>query len=765
MNIVTIAVSFLLGVLVFQTSSHLPPKSCLILIPTAIILMRIWPRSGPLCVSILAYCWAYIFAIGMLFPQLSESLQNKDISISGRVVELNIQNKQYSQFIYEVQMIMSFENFKINIPHRIKLSWYYPPELIHIGQSCHFTVRLKKHWRFANPGSFDSEKSMFLRGTGGRGYVKNGQCLTSDTSKVDSNSLRDGWLEKFSEYASKFESYRLMSALSFGYRENIDNHDWQVLRNTGTSHLLAISGLHISAISAFVYLITIRLARCSAWICEKWTAQKTAAIFALIAAIFYAYLAGFSLPTQRALIMVMVGLWAILLNKPIVNYSVLSVALLLVLISNPMATLTAGFWMSFLAVFFIFVFLKCAHFKNKLMKIIFLQFYLGAALFPISLLFFAQASVIAPLVNIIAIPVVSFFILPVLLMSVVLSLLDVNIAMNMLLLVDQMFEWLWWGLEATAKVEFASYEYYPTLFAVIACCMGLVILVHPIGLPAKYLAFILLSSLFFIQPSKIDSQQLQMTVLDVGQGLSVVIETANYSLVYDAGPRFRSGFGTGHAVVLPFLHYRGIHQVDLAVVSHNDNDHAGGMHALLDHNKARAVLVSNEAHLYESKNIQLCRAGDHWIWDGVLFEILHPPENWHSSDNDRSCVIKISHPAGSILLTGDIETTAENWLVEQYGDNLGSDLLLVPHHGSTSSSSYRFVGRVHPQTSVFSAGYMNRYGFPHATIMQRYQELGAQLVDITREGAVTFLFDAEKGIITQPGYRKKTKRYWHSTKE
>ncbi len=761
---ITIAVSFLLGVCVFQISSHLPPIHCLGLMPFVIFLARRRTAWYPVSVAVLGYCWTYIFALILIFPQLSDALQNQDIPITGVVADIRSQHDQYSRFVFQLDPQSIQENQR-QIPQRVILSWYRPENKLHLSQPCRFTVRLKKHWRYANPGSFDKEKMMFLQGIGARGYVRSGECETVGSSHNNNFSLRERWLAKFSNKTAEYDNYHLMSALSFGAREDMQSHDWEILRNTGTSHLLAISGLHLSAISAVIYFVVMSMARCSATLCNRWPAQKIAAIFAICAAIFYAYLAGFSLPTQRALIMVSVALLAIILNKPVVNFTVLSVALLIVLIINPMSTLYAGFWMSFSAVFFIFFFIKSVRAKNKIIKVILLQCYLGAALFPISLWFFSEASVLAPIVNVIAVPVVSFLILPVLLLSVVFVLLDSNIAGHLLSIVDVMFEWLWLGFELVANVSFSSLEFYPSLLAVIACEIGLLILIQPSGLPGKYLSYLLISSLFLIQTPKLQSRQLRVTVLDVGQGLSVVLETTNHAMIYDAGPRSFSGFSTGHSVILPYLHYRGISTLDLAIVSHNDNDHSGGIYALMEQHKIQSLMVSNQPDLYQTDDIQLCRAGWTWSWDGVEFEILHPPENWLSNDNNRSCVLKITHPGGKILLAGDIEKTAEDWLVDQYGDNLGSDLLLAPHHGSTSSSSYRFVGRVHPQTAVFSAGYMNRYGFPHATIMQRYQEQGAQLVDITYEGAVTFLFDAQTGMTTQPGHRSSTQRYWHSTKE
>ena len=717
-----------------------------------------------LSIALVGYCWAFIFALAMVLPQLSSSLENKDILVSGIVADIRSEHDRFIQFVFQMDKA-SIQYHQHQIPQRVILSWYQPDEELHISQFCSFTVRLKKHWRYANPGSFDTEKIMFLHGIGARGYIRSGECKNFKKHQLGKVSLRENWLKKFKTDSRKYNNSHLMSALSFGDREEMEYHDWKILRNTGTSHLLAISGLHLSAISAVIYFIMCYALRCSATICNRWPAQKMAALCAIFAAIFYAYLADFSLPTQRALIMVCIGLLAIILNKPVVSFNVLSAALIIVLINNPMSTLSAGFWMSFLAVFFIFVFIKCINTKNRLTKIIFLQFFLGATLFPVSLWFFSQASIIAPIVNLIAVPIVSLLILPLLLLSVLLSLMNSHFVHYLLSIVNVLFDWLWQSLEWAATTTLSFIDFYPSLLGVIACVIGLLILIQPSGLPGKYLSSFLISSLFFIQLPKIQPNQMRMTVLDVGQGLSVVLETANHAMIYDVGPRSFSGFSTGHSVVLPYLRYRGITSLDLAIVSHNDNDHSGGVFALIKQDMVETLMVSNQPELYPTEHIVLCRSGLAWKWDGIYFEILHPPENWQSNDNNRSCVLQISHSSGKILLVGDIEKTAENWLVDQYGDNLGSEILLVPHHGSTSSSSYRFVGRVHPQTAVFSAGYMNRYGFPHATIMQRYQEYGAQLVDITHEGAVTFLFDADKGITQLPGHRARSQRYWHATKE
>ncbi len=715
MNMAKVALSFLLGVVLFQTSRELPSDYSLLLVPLCILLLIKYPRTSPLLFASLGYSWSFIFSLYVIYPQLSPQLEGEDIQLKGAVIEVKSESHQFSRFVFSIDQA-SIHQLNVQVPDNIMLSWYQPKQLIQYKQQCDFVVRLKRILGYSNPGGLDHEKNMFMAGIGARGYVRSGQCEVLSRTDVEQPSLRQQWISRFQVIAPQYENANLMQALTFGERQDIEQAQWQILRETGTSHLLAISGLHLSAISLVMFFLVSHLARCSAWVCERIPAQSIAAVCAMVAAIFYAYLAGFSLPTQRALIMVVIGLLAILLHKPVINIPLLSSALLLVLIINPLSVLNAGFWMSFLAVLFIFIVLKSTEGKSKLFRIIVVQFYLGFALLPVSLLFFSQASIISPLVNLVAIPLVSFVLLPLLLITQVVFLLGVTLSDSMFLILDQLFSWLWWGLQQSAEFKYASLEFTPKILGVVAYVIGLFMLVQAKGLPVRHLAWILLAGLFLIKEPQLKQGQMRLTVLDVGQGLSLVIETENHALIYDAGVRTPSGFNTGDAVVLPYLKTRTISKVDLAMISHNDNDHSGGMHALISHGVVDSLMVSNQPQLYDFENTRLCRAGDEWQWDGVEFEVLHPPKKWQSNDNNRSCVLQIKHTAGNILLTGDIEKSAEEWLISQYDDYLSSDIIIAPHHGSQSSSSYRFVDLVHPQTVVFSAGYRNRYGFPHATI-------------------------------------------------
>ncbi len=761
---IKLALSFLLGVLIFQTSRDLPTLYYIALIPGILIFCRKHPSCLPLLMLILGYAWAHLFAYMSLHPGLSSDLEGEDIQIKGTIESIDRQEHSYSRLILQVAP-ESIDRWQDRLPKRLQLSWYQPDQVFEKHQHCALTVRLKKFRGFANPGASDYERRMFMRNIGARGYVRRGECVPLSDPVTPIASLRHQWLTDFIQRSQRYEYAHLMQALTFGERENMQQSDWEVLRKTGTAHLLAISGLHLSAVAMVVFICMQRLFQCSARLCNVVPAQHVAAFFAIAMTAFYAYLAGFSLPTQRALIMVTLSLSAIFIYRPPFKLTILACALWLVLIINPLAVLTAGFWMSFAAVLFIFIALKASQSFTKTGRILFIQLYLGIALFPVSLLFFAEASLIAPIVNLIAIPMVSFILLPILLIAQCAFLLGVPGIEWCFKVIDYLFQWLWWGLENAAQFQFAAWQFVPTLAGVMCFELGLLVLLFARGLPLRHLSWPLLAALFLLKPPSLKNTQMRMTVLDVGQGLAVLVETNGYTLLYDAGMRSVSGFNTGQRVVQPYLEWHGIAQVDMAIVSHNDNDHAGGMHWLLANNTIDQLTVSNAPHLYSHPQPQLCRAGDQWFVNNIEFRVLHPPENWQSNDNNRSCVLQIVHPAGTILLTGDIEAQAEQWLVEQYGGKLASDIMTAPHHGSTSSSSYRFVDRVHPQTVVFSAGYRNRYGFPHAKISERYRSINAYPVDTIRQGAITFLFDPQKGLQQQAGYRVKNKRYWHSASD
>ncbi len=554
-----------------------------------------------------------------------------------------------------------------------------------------------------------------------------------------------------------------MQALTYGERKYLSRKQWDTLRLTGTAHLIAISGLHISVISMFTFFVLVKLISQSAYLCNIFPAHHYAALGTMLTAFFYAYLAGYSLPTQRALVMVLTVLVAAILHKPSLSLNVLAVALLLILIITPVSVLTVGFWYSFLSVLFIFIALNIFSNCGKLKKFIFIQLYLSAALLPLGLLIFKQGALIAPIANLIAIPLVSFIILPINFMAQLLFILELSLADYCLDLLNSLLSLLVSILTYLADMQINTIHYQASLAAVLIYQIGLYLVIQKKGFPGRYLAAALIAAILLLREGDVDDHELILTVLDVGQGLSVVIETAQHVMVYDTGLSTPSGFSMSNSVIKPYLLYRNIKQIDRLVISHNDNDHAGGLNQLLASNRVKQLMLGEYVEHKTHTHFTYCRRQQNWVWGQIRFEILHPPLAWQSDSNNQSCVIKVTHPNASFLLTGDIEQEVEALLVTEYGEQLKSDLLIVPHHGSRTSSSSEFLAKVQPAYAVVSAGIDNRYGHPHQQVIARYRDIDTRLLTTASSGAVTFKFD-QQGIHLPEAYADATKRYWHSAR-
>lgn len=758
---IRIAVSFLSGILVFQFVPLPPVWSVFLMAAGSIVLFKYFPKGSSFYIATAGFIWVYIHASVQLHSDFAQYLQGQDIELTGVVSKIQNQTSQYTRFILNTTQIDKRIPVS-DLSSKLMLSWYNPESVIKVEQSCSVTVRLKSYWRFANPGSADIEKTMFLQGIAARGYVTKGICLETVPDKSQPVSLRDQLIEKFTRQKKELDYFGWMMALSFGNRDYLTAQDWQVLRQSGTAHLVAISGLHLSVIAMFAYFLAYQLTRLSVSACERFGAQRIAAVCAMLVVCCYAYIAGFSIPTQRALIMVCIALTAVILNKPVCSFPLLATTLLITLLWQPLSVLTASFWMTFVAVLAIFLIIKSSPKVNKWWLILRIQILLAVALFPISLWFFQEGSLISPLVNLLAVPYISFLVLPLLLTAQVLFILDFSVCNALFDWLDYLLNYFWQFIQASTRFTFSSYHFQPVLTGVILFQAGWLLFIFAREWIWRLMAIVLCASLILIRPDRLDNNQLRLSVLDVGQGLSAIIETRQHALLYDVGPQYPSGFNTSDAVVLPYLRYRSINYVDKLVISHHDNDHAGGLEMMLASGLVAELLVGHAAEHKPSIPAQDCLQGRQWIWDNTQFNVLHPPADWHARKNNSSCVIQIFHPAATILLTGDIEAEVEYRLLAEFGDKLRSDILIVPHHGSLSSSTPAFLEAVAPKFAIYSAGYRNRYGFPHATIQARYRAIGARQLNTAQEGAIVFELDVDKGIQQRPGYRRTSHRYWHA---
>ncbi|MDH5256757.1 MAG: DNA internalization-related competence protein ComEC/Rec2, partial [Gammaproteobacteria bacterium] len=334
-----------------------------------------------------------------------------------------------------------------------------------------------------------------------------------------------------------------------------------------------------------------------------------------------------------------------------------------------------------------------------------------------------------------------------------------------LLLVSYLLEFLWLIMSYLANLPFAQWnQFSPITWTLVPGVVGVMLLLAPKGFPARFLAIFFLLPLFLVKPEKPEEDQFNFTLLDVGQGLSAVVQTQNHLLVFDTGPRFSSGFDTGDAVVLPFLRSIAVDKIDVIIISHGDNDHIGGLQSLLKNVPVEEILTS-VPELISNHKSEACLANRRWEWDGVLFEIINPQSleaygRSRKSGNNRSCVLRVSSGDNAVLLTGDIEKPAEKNLLKNNAEILASTILVAPHHGSNTSSTSAFIQQISPDYVFYPSGYRNRFGFPKQKVRDRYRQYGIKEAVTSNTGAINILMD-RKSIEGPFFFRETVRRFWH----
>jgi len=551
----------------------------------------------------------------------------------------------------------------------------------------------------------------------------------------------------------------LLLALAMGDRSEISADQWQVLMATGTNHLMAISGLHIGLLAGLAFMLMRIAWSCVPALCLRLPAPRAAAYAAMLAASVYALLAGFAVPTQRAWVMTMVVMWALCFYRPLAVSQILCLALLAVLLWDPLAMISAGFWLSFLAVALIAYVLGHRYQPFRWWQQWGrMQWALGLALLPMTLLFFHQASLIAPLVNLLAVPWVGWLVVPPLLLASGLMALWPPLAAFILSLAAMAMEWLWQLLQWAASWPGGVWRQGLTAsWILLSALLGVLLILAPRGWPGRYLGLLFLAPLCWPPLEKLAPGELEFTQLDVGQGLAAVVRTQNHVLLFDTGARYSAEFDMGSSVISPFLRSQGVEQIDLLLVSHGDNDHIGGAASLLQQWPVVEVLSSVPDQLSGGK---LCVAGQTWRWDEVEFRIIHPANGQAlRRENDQSCVLHVSSAGGSVLLTGDIERAAEQQLLQQ-AVTLRSTIVLAPHHGSKTSSSEGFVRALEADYVLYSVGYGNRFGHPAEVVQARYNAVGSRALRSDHGGAITFRLSPRRTPQLEI-YRQVHRRYWH----
>lgn len=725
----------------------IPPFSVLIfgLIVALWLLLKKHTVSGAIVIAI---CWFFIHAHWITHWQLPTQQIKKPINIMGVVSNISSHTGKTTKFIMRLTSIAG-ESIGWYVQPQLRLSWQNPTKSLQMGDTIALTVKLKPAHGFANEGGFSYQKWLLLKGIRATGYVVNGK----EVSVVKpSSSNRQSIYTKLKQATTQLPYQGLILALTVGEKHLITNEQWKTVKSTGISHLLAISGLHIGIVFLFGSMLAKVLLKVYCYVFNKELVVPFIALFfGLAAALGYAWLAGFSIPTVRAFMMLCLMV-LIISNKKLLNarFVIINTLFIIVLV-NPLSLLEPGLWLSFVAVvviistFWWFPVLT----RNKLVKytqsIVKMQMALFVFMVPITILVFNGFSASGAVVNLLAVPWVSFVTVPLALIATVLAIFNLPAEVLFALANDSLgalfilLEQPWIN---SGWVVFKHLPWYSWALAMIFTLSLLIPLRRKFRLASILLAVpALLASL-----NLNNNKQWQVHVLDVGQGLSVVVEKNRRILIYDLGPIYKTGFNTVEHVVLPFLVHKGYQQVDHLVISHADSDHAGAHQKLL----AQINVDNIIAPVKTLPNANRCTPQT-LNWQGLTLQILWPKDvnSPPKSSNDSSCVIKISDAKYSVLLTGDISKRIEKQLLTNEIDKLASTVLLAPHHGSNSSSSVEFINAVKPQYVVYSSGYLNRYKFPRDEVTKRYQNSMVKQLNTAVAGQISFVFNDEKLKVLQ----------------
>ena len=713
-----------------------------------------------------------------LADELPSAWEGRDIELSGVIDELPQASDRGTRFAFAVERVLTEGAV---VPSRLSLAWYAswygegPRDevpALRAGERWQFVVRLKRPHGTINPHGFDLEAWLLQNDLRATGYVR-----TDDANRrLDALAGRPG------DYVQRLrESIRdrilsaldgrpyagVIAALAIGDERAIPSEQWRVFFRTGIGHLISISGLHVTAFATLIGALVFCLWRRSHALTLRLPARKAAAVAGVLAAFIYVLLAGFQIPAQRTLYMLAVAAIGLWIGRPGTASAVWLWALAVVLAFDPWAMLTPGFWLSFGAVgVLLYTGVGRIGDGSTLKAVARAQWAVTLGLVPLMLMLFQQISLVSPLANAVAIPVVTFIVVPLTLASIALP-WD-----GLLVVAHTVFAWLAAFLEYLSALPSAVWEQHvPAAWAIAAGLLGALWLLAPRGVPGRALGVLWLVPLFVVAPLLPAPGAFRVIVLDVGQGLAVLVQTHAHALLYDTGPRFNETADAGNRIIAPMLRATGVTRLDGMIVSHQDLDHSGGALSLLDTVPVGwlASSLPEENRILRVRAAQgepahRCLAGERWSWDGVEFSLLHPVEGNYANPklkaNDLSCVLRVRNAAGTALLTGDIEARTEADLIRRSVASLGAELLVVPHHGSRSSSTIGFITAVSPRIAVFTPGYRNRFGHPRPEIVERYAKAGIPSYRTDYEGALTFAF--ESGVpLAAVAQRDLDRRYWY----
>jgi competence protein ComEC len=729
-----------LGLLTLRFLPVLPPVWFWLSLPVAALMLLPF-RTYPLAFFLFGFSWACANAHWALDDRLPINLDGETRWVEGRVVGLPQNGEAVVRF--ELADARSRRE-REKVPTLLRLAWYGGPP-VNSGEHWRLAVKLKRPAGLLNPHAFDYDAWLLAKRIGATGTVKDGVRL---------QETRWAWRDSIRQRLQAVDAQGrtgALTALVLGDGAGLSREDWQVLQDTGTVHLLVISGQHIGLLAGLVYVLIAGLARYGLWPARlPWLPWACGLAFA--AALGYGLLAGFDVPVRRACVMIgLVLLWR-LRFRHLGAWWPLLLALNGVLLLDPLASLQPGFWLSFAAVaVLIFIFggrlgpWRWWHAWTRA------QWLIAIGLGPILLVLGLPISLSGPLVNLLAVPWISLVVLPPALLGTLLLPIP-YVGEGLLWLAGGLIDLLFRGLALMAG-RFPAWVPAAVPWWIGALgALGALLLLMPRGVPLRLPGWPMLLLLVFPPRQLLPEGTAEIWQLDVGQGLAILVRTRHHTLLYDAGPRFGDN-DLGERVVLPTLRKLGVSALDLMLISHAHADHAGGAQAVAKGLPVKRVLSGEPLELPVALQAEACESGRQWTWDGVQFSLWQ----WAAAreSNPKSCVLQIEANGERLLLTGDIDTAAERALLDS-PLAVPTDWLQSPHHGSRSSSSPALLAALQPAAALISRGQGNAFGHPHPTVIARYRQRGMAIHDSAEQGAIRLQLGQFKPAWTM----RQERRFW-----
>lgn len=683
---------------------------------------------------------AGLHAGAMLAAQLPAAMEHGEAVVEGRIVELPQSEPRRTRFRFRVDHSSSQPSALRG--KLLQLAWYDEDPVVRdlqAGTRWRLTVKLRAPRGLRNPGGFDSEKYALAQRVAASSYVRETDSARLLRPPQGIDAWRDAMSHRIASSIPQASS-RFIRALALGDTRGLDDPDWEILRATGLTHLIAISGFHVGLVAGFFALLASALWRLVPSLARRLPRPQASAVAALIGASGYAAVAGFALPTVRTALMIAVIVAARLWRRPQRPAESLALAAIVLLVIDPLALLAPGFWLSFVGVCWLLWCLPHGS-QNVFMDFIGAQGVATLGLLPLTVVLFGQASLAGPLANLVAVPWWSLVVVPLSLIGTALDALHAGWGA---------WSWQWaahafdltWPLFDKLGTSGIALWWLPEArwFALPLAVVGAFWMLLPRGMPGKPLAMLLWLPLLWPHRALPEYGEAEIVVIDVGQGLSVLVRTSTHALLYDMGPAVKDGFDAGERAVIPALHALGVRNIDTAIVSHGDNDHAGGLEAVQRIFPIKKLMAPDGSPTAATHR---CIAGEMWRWDGVTFRYLHPPPHFPYLKNESSCVLRIETAHHAALLTGDIGHVMERDLVRLSTRDVQADVVLMAHHGSGGSSDADFVTATGARYAVASAGYGNRFRHPKDDVVARWQRAGAEVMSTVDQGALRIRLAAD----------------------